>query len=98
MIAATLAALLLGLPQHAVVVPGKSFAGLKLGATGQQIKAAWGPRYGVCRGCLRPTWFFTYKPFEPQGAAVSFRRGQRRELLHAARTGRLAHGPRPEDR
>ena len=75
MIAATLAALLLGLPQHAVVVPGKSFAGLKLGANGQQIRAAWGPRYGVCRGCLRPTWYFTYKPFEPQGAAVSFRAG-----------------------
>lgn len=70
-----LTAVLLGLPQNAVVVPGKSFAGLRLGATGAQIRAAWGPGYGRCRACPQPTWYFTYKRFEPQGAGVSFRRG-----------------------
>jgi hypothetical protein len=70
-----LAVLALALPQHAVVVPGRSFAGLQLGATGMQVRSAWGARYGVCRGCPQPTWFFTYRPFQPQGAAVSFRSG-----------------------
>ena len=75
MITAALTALALALPQHAVVVPGKSFAGLRLGATETQVQAAWGPRYGRCRDCSRLTWYFTYKKFEPQGAGVSFRSG-----------------------
>jgi len=75
MLAAVLAAIVLGLPQHATVVPGRSFAGLQLGATGMQVRAVWGRRYGVCRGCPRPTWFFTYERFTPQGAAVAFRGG-----------------------
>ena len=73
--AVLLAAALLALPPHATVVPGRSFAGLRLGATGMEVKADWGTRYGVCRGCPRPTWFFVYRPFQPQGAAVSFRAG-----------------------
>jgi hypothetical protein len=73
-LATVLTALALTLPGHAVVVPGKSFAGLHLGATGAQVRAAWGPGYGRCRGCPQPTWYFTYKRFEPQGAGVSFRR------------------------
>jgi hypothetical protein len=76
MIATVLAAIALGLPQHGVVVPGRSFAGLHLGATGRQITAAWGRRHGVCRDCPRPTWFFAYRPFRPQGAAVWFRAGR----------------------
>jgi hypothetical protein len=75
MIAVTLTALALALPQHGVVVPGQSFAGVRLGSTGPQVTAAWGRRHGVCRGCPRPTWFFTYRPFRPQGAAVTFRAG-----------------------
>jgi hypothetical protein len=75
MLAAALTALALALPQHGVVVPGKSFAGLRLGATEAQVRAAWGPRFGRCRDCPRPTWYFTYKRFEPQGAGVSFRSG-----------------------
>ena len=70
-----LTALALALPQHGVVVPGKTFAGLRLGATAAQLRAAWGPRFGRCRDCARPTWYFTYNKFEPQGAAVSFRSG-----------------------
>lgn len=75
MIGLALTALALALPQHAAVVPGKSFAGLRLGATAAQVKAAWGARFGRCRGCAQPTWYFTYKRFEPQGAGVSFRNG-----------------------
>ena len=72
MVATVLSALALALPQHGVVVPGKTFAGLRLGATGAQVRAAWGPRFGRCRGCARATWYFTYKTFEPEGAGVSF--------------------------
>lgn len=75
MLGAALIAFALALPAHATIVPGRSFAGLPLGATGADIRAAWGARYGVCRGCPRPTWFFTYRRFQPQGAAVSFRAG-----------------------
>ena len=64
------------LPQEGVVVPGRTFAGLALGATKQRVKAAWGSRFGVCRGCPRTTWYFTYQPFAPQGAGVEFRRGR----------------------
>ncbi len=75
MLAAALAAVVLGLPHNVVVVPGKSFGGLRLGATGAQVRAAWGPRFGRCRGCPRLTWYFTYKAFEPEGVGVSFRKG-----------------------
>lgn len=75
MIAAALAAFALVLPQQGVVVPGRSFAGLRLGASPAQVQAAWGQRFGRCRGCARLTWYFTYKKFEPQGAGVSFRNG-----------------------
>jgi len=75
MLAAAFLAVALALPAHATIVPGRSFAGLRLGATGVQVRAAWGTRYGVCRGCPRPTWLFTYRRFQPQGAAVSFHAG-----------------------
>jgi hypothetical protein len=74
-ISLVLATLALALPQQGVLVPGKSFAGLRLGATGAQIEATWGKRHGRCQDCRRPTWYFTYRRFEPQGAGVSFRNG-----------------------
>lgn len=76
MIATALAVLALSLPQPAAVVPGKTFAGLRLGATKAQVAAAWGRVHGVCRDCPRPTWYFTYHAFAPQGAGVSFRDGR----------------------
>jgi hypothetical protein len=75
MLAAALVSAALSLPQHGVVVPGKTFAGLRLGATAADVRAAWGPWFGRCRNCARPTWYFTYKKFEPQGAGVAFRDG-----------------------
>jgi hypothetical protein len=74
-VAAALTALALALPQQGVVVPGRSFAGLPLGAAPAQVSAAWGPRHGLCRNCAQPTWYFTYKKFEPQGAGVAFAHG-----------------------
>jgi hypothetical protein len=75
MLAAALATLAITLPQHALVVPGKSFGGLRLGATRAQVEAKWGGRHGRCQDCARPTWYFTYEPFAPRGAGISFRAG-----------------------
>jgi hypothetical protein len=59
-----------------VVVPGKRFGGLELGATRADVRAAWGSRFGSCRGCDSQTWYYNFRPFEPEGVAVSFRRGR----------------------
>lgn len=63
-------------PRAGLVVPGKSLGGLSLGATHEQVRAAWGSRFGVCRGCRARTWYFNLRKFEPQGAGVTFRRGR----------------------
>jgi hypothetical protein len=63
-------------PRAGVVVAGKTFGGLELGATRAQVQAAWGRSFGSCRGCDSPTWYFNVRPFEPQGAGVSFRGGR----------------------
>ena len=63
-------------PRSGVVVPGTSLGGLSLGATRAQVRAAWGSRHGVCRDCREATWYFNLRPFEPQGAGVTFRRGR----------------------
>lgn len=62
-------------PRKGVVVPGLALGGLTLGSTRAEVRAAWGSRYGICRDCAAPTWYFNLKPFEPQGAGVSFRQG-----------------------
>ena len=61
------------LPVHGTVVPGTSLGGLRLGDTQQRVIAAWGTKFGVCRGCRQTTWYFNYTRYEPQGAAVEFR-------------------------
>jgi hypothetical protein len=63
-------------PRAGLVVPGKSLGGLELGATRAQVRAAWGPRFGSCRGCREPTWYFNFRNFEPEGAGVAFRRNR----------------------
>jgi hypothetical protein len=67
-------ALLLALPQQGVLVPGTSLAGMRLGATEAEVRAAWGPRAGVCRGCPRRTLYVTYGPFNAVGVAAEFTR------------------------
>lgn len=75
MLAAVLA-VVLALPQGGVFVPGKSLGGVRLGAAERQVRAAWGPYVGVCRGCQRRTLYFTYGRFEQTGAGAEFRRGR----------------------
>ena len=36
------------------------------------VRGALGHRFGVCNDCTRPTWYFTYKPFDAHGLAVEF--------------------------
>jgi hypothetical protein len=62
-------------PRAGIVVPGKRLGGLALGATPGQVQGAWGKRYGRCRDCREPTWYFNFRRFEPQGAGASFRNG-----------------------
>jgi hypothetical protein len=63
-------------PRAGVFVPGVSLGGLRLGATPAQVRAAWGTRFGRCRSCERPTWYYNYRPFTQQGAGVEFRNGR----------------------
>jgi hypothetical protein len=67
------AAVAASLPLHGTVVPGTSLGGVKLGDTPQHVTRTWGATFGVCRGCPRTTWYFNYRRYEPQGAAVEFR-------------------------
>jgi hypothetical protein len=76
MVAAALATLVIGLPLHGLVVPGHSFAGMKLGATPAQVRVAWGSHSARCRDCRQTTWYFTYRDFQPQGAGVAFAAGR----------------------
>jgi hypothetical protein len=69
LLAATTAATL---PVHGVVVPGRSLGGIHLGDTAAHVRAVWGTKLGVCRGCARRTWYYNYARFQPQGAAVEF--------------------------
>lgn len=75
MLAAVLA-FALALPQAGVFVPGKSLAGVRLGATETQVRAAWGPHVGVCRDCRHRTLYFTYGKFNQVGTGAEFVRGR----------------------
>jgi hypothetical protein len=70
------AAVAAALPLHGTVVPGTSLGGLRLGDTTERVVATWGRKFGVCRSCRRTTWYYNYVPYEPQGAAVEFRRNR----------------------
>ena len=73
---ATAAAAAAAPPRAGVLIPAKSLGGLRLGMTQAQVRAAWGTRYGVCRGCPERTWYFVYRPGRPRGAGVAFRAGR----------------------
>jgi hypothetical protein len=79
---ALVAALVLALPaggappSHARFELEKSLGGVRIGMTGAQVRAAWGHRHGVCRGCSHTTWYFNYAPFTPQGAGVVLDQGR----------------------
>lgn len=63
------------LPRAGTLVPGRSLGGVHLGETAAQVERTLGRSYGVCRGCKQPTWYFTYRRFDPHGLAVELTRG-----------------------
>jgi len=62
------------LPLHGVLVPGKSLAGVALGAPAATVQARWGSRYRVCGRCSEPTWYFMSA--QASGVGVSFDGGR----------------------
>jgi hypothetical protein len=64
------------LPQPGTLVAGRSLAGIAIGEPAVRVRAALGHGYGVCQGCARTTWYFTYRPFEQKGLAVELTRGR----------------------
>ena len=75
-----------------VVVPGVSFAGIKLGDTEQRVRAVWGHNFTTCGYCKDTTWLYEYRGGEPLGAAVRFQNGQARRRVLARVAGRLEDG------
>jgi hypothetical protein len=69
-----------GLPLRGILVPGKTLAGVGLGATAKTVKSQWGTKYRICKSCNdkasgRETWFYTYlRDAQSLGAAVNFDR------------------------
>jgi len=64
------------LPRQGALLPGRSLAGVRLGETAAQVRAALGRSYGVCRGCAVTTWYFTYLRFDRRGLAVELPHGR----------------------
>jgi hypothetical protein len=61
-----------GLTHAGTLVPGGSLGGVRLGESMRAVRGTLGHRFGVCNDCARPTWYFTYKPFDAHGLAVEF--------------------------
>lgn len=76
LVTALLAAALASAPTNGVVVPSRSFDGLRLGASTSAIEARWGQRHGRCGDCRRTTWYFNTRPFQPRGVGVELRNGR----------------------
>ena len=81
------------LPRAGVLVAGSSLAGVRLGEPAAQVRAALGGAYGVCRGCTRPTWYFTYRPFAQPGLGVELT-GGRVSAVYTLWQPRGWHGPK----
>ena len=62
-------------PQPGNFAPEAHLGGVEIGMTKVQVTRLWGKRHGVCRDCSTTTWYFNYRPFEPQGVAAVFERG-----------------------
>ncbi len=64
------------LPAQGELVPGASLGGVRLGESAGQLTASLGSLHGVCRGCARTTWYFTYGPFDRHGIGVELTRAR----------------------
>jgi len=64
------------LPVAGVFVPGRSLAGVRLGEPASEVRVQLGRDYGVCRGCVTTTWYFTYHRFDDKGLAVELTHGR----------------------
>jgi hypothetical protein len=49
---------------------------VRLGESAARVTATLGSFRGVCRGCPRTTWYFTYRPFDDRGLGVELTRGR----------------------
>jgi hypothetical protein len=63
-------------PDAGVFRPGRSLGGVPLGATFEDVVAAWGRAYGRCRRCASETLYFNRFAFRPEGAGVELRNGR----------------------
>jgi hypothetical protein len=63
-------------PTAGVVVPGVSFAGIKIGDTEQHVRAVWGSNFRTCDYCKDTTWLYVYRGAEPLGAAARFHKNK----------------------
>lgn len=68
-------------PTQGVLVAGTSLGGVRLGMSKAQVRQRWGSEFGRCRSCLVETWYFNYRPFQPQGTAVEFELGRVRRVF-----------------
>ncbi|HEY2544152.1 MAG TPA: hypothetical protein VGH92_14010 [Gaiellaceae bacterium] len=73
--ALALATLTASLPHAALLVPGHSLGGVRLGEPAATVRATLG-RHGVCDGCSTTTWYFTYRKFTQPGLAVELAAGR----------------------
>jgi hypothetical protein len=64
------------LPQHGVLIAGRSLGGIRLREPAVRVEAALGPDHGVCRRCTKTTWYFQYKPYDAHGLAVELTKGR----------------------
>jgi hypothetical protein len=64
------------LPKSGILVPGRSLGGVRLGEQAAGVERALGREHGVCRGCARTTWYFTYKLYDAHGLAVELTGGR----------------------
>jgi hypothetical protein len=62
------------LPRTGIFLPGQSLAGIHLGESANDVRAALGA-HGVCIGCATKTWYFNYRPFSQRGLAVELADG-----------------------
>jgi hypothetical protein len=63
------------LPRSGVLIPSRSLGGVRIGEQAAKVNAALGA-HGVCRGCLLPTWYFNYRPFDKHGLGVELVAGK----------------------